>query len=194
MADQRTPIWLTHKAIDAKLKIPVRYWYPTIVAVIALTATSVWWFFNQLAPLQARIAKLESAQRLPTAVDRILPLLNIRHIQGLSSNGALTKAQEQTLNDVAFELTDERKDLVLIVTGYIGQDGNSSGKAENVKESESIAQNIRQQLIARGIAVNRIFAKGYGTDVPSFFNTRNHLNVAMMECDVLILLKYFAQG
>jgi hypothetical protein len=190
---QEEPNWLMNRSIDARFKIPLKYWYPTIIAVIAFTATGVWWFFNQLAPLEARLAKLESMQRTPIAADRIIPFLKVKHIQGLSSDGALTKSQEQVLADVAFDLTNERRDLVLIVTGYVGQ-GSNLGKAEDVKDSESIAQNVRQQLILHGIAMNRIFAKGYGADVSGFFSSHTHLNVAMMECDVLVLLKYFAQG
>lgn len=191
MADQSVQDGLN--PIDAKFRIPVKYWYPTIIAVITFTASGVWWFFSQLAPLDARIVKLESAQRTAVAEDRILPFLKIKHLNGLSTNGKLTKSQEQILDDIAFELTNERKDLVLIITGYIGR-GQNSGKAEDVSASESIAQSIREQLVARGITPNRIFTKGYGTDVPDSFVSRKQLNVAVMECDVLVLMRYFARG
>src|SRR5271165_5793009 len=103
--------------VGVSFRIPVQYWYPTIIAVITFTAGAVWWFHNQIAPLDSRIANLEAVQRGPAHEFPEIPLLNIKHINGLSPNGALTKDQQQKLDDAVYELTNQRKDLVLIVTG-----------------------------------------------------------------------------
>ncbi len=69
--------------IGLGFKIPVQYWYPTILAVISFTTAGVWWFHNQIEPLESRIAKLEasrpgSAREVPS-----IPLLHFKHLNGL---------------------------------------------------------------------------------------------------------------
>src|ERR1700734_3060555 len=122
--------------VGVTFKIPVQYWYPTILAVISFTAGGVWWFHNQIAPLESRIAKLEASRPRPSDIPTI-PLWNVKHLNGIPPGGALNKDQQQKVDDTVFELTNERRDLVLIVTGYVGQ-GKRTGKAEDVKDSEAI--------------------------------------------------------
>ena len=179
--------------IGVNFKIPVRYWYPTIIAVIGITATSVWWFHDQIEPLETRIAKLEASRPGSSTAISDFPVTDIKQLYGLSPNEPLSRENQQKVDDVVFELTNQRRDLVLIVTGYIGQ-RERTGKAEDAEASEAMAQSIKAQLIARGLPANRVFAKGYGQDVPDSFQSSKRLNVALMKCDVLVLMRFFARA
>lgn len=183
--------------IGVNFKIPVRYWYPTIIAVITFTAGGVWWFHEQISPLESRIAKLEASSSIPTTNANAAsftqefsdyPSLQPKQLTDLSLDGSLSKRNEQIINNLVFQLTNQRRDLVLIVTGYVGE-GKRSGSRADGEASNKIAQKIKEILIARGLPSDRIFADGYGQDVPKNFKSRDALNVALMPCDLLNLVR-----
>jgi hypothetical protein len=183
---------LVGPTIGVNFKIPVQYWYPTILAVITFTAGGVWWFHEQISPLETRIAKLEGARpgyefphRLAELSDD--PDQKIIFLNNLSLNGPLSTRNEKDINDLVFRLTNQRRDLVLIITGFVGR-GRRTGRAEDMQASEAVAERMKELLVARGLTSDRIFSRGYGQDVPDSFGSKAPLNVALLPCNIIMLM------
>jgi outer membrane protein OmpA-like peptidoglycan-associated protein len=76
-----------------------------------------------------------------------------------SAKSALLPGAREKLNDVANALTKEDPDSKIIVEGHT----DSQGAAEyNQELSEHRAQTVRDYLVTRGVASDRITAQGFG--------------------------------
>jgi outer membrane protein OmpA-like peptidoglycan-associated protein len=76
-----------------------------------------------------------------------------------SGKAALLPAAQLKLNDVATALTEQDPESTMVVEGHTDSQG---GADFNQKLSEQRAQVVRDYLVSRGIASDRITAQGFG--------------------------------
>jgi outer membrane protein OmpA-like peptidoglycan-associated protein len=76
-----------------------------------------------------------------------------------SGKSELLPAAQLKLNDVATALTEQDPESTMVVEGHTDSQG---GGAFNQKLSEQRAQAVRDYLVSRGIAGDRITAQGFG--------------------------------
>lgn len=186
----KTKFSIINKTIEDKIKskfsLSIKYWYPTLITVVIFTAGAVWWFYSLLNPIQKDILLLKNNN--PTLslnkdpVNKIYWLLDIH----LSDN--FSEIQQKALIDIAYELKNQRKDLVVIIAGYTGE-GEESAKEDQVKLSEQAGKKVYDFLVSYGVESKRLFYKGSGPDVPGSFNITKDINVCIMLCDVYSLMK-----
>lgn len=70
---------------------------------------------------------------------------------------------EVKLNDVATALTQQDPDSQIVVEGHADSQGDDQ---HNLELSQARAEAVREYLVSRGIAADRIVAKGYGETRP----------------------------
>lgn len=70
---------------------------------------------------------------------------------------------EAKLNDVATALTQQDPDSPIIVEGHADSQGDDQ---HNLELSQERANAVREYLVARGIAADRVIAKGFGEERP----------------------------
>ncbi len=78
-----------------------------------------------------------------------------------SGKAELLPAAQLKLNDVAVALTEQDPEATMVVEGHTDSQGAA---AFNQDLSQRRAQSVRDYLVSRGIAADRITAKGFGPD------------------------------
>ena len=76
-----------------------------------------------------------------------------------SGKADLLPAAQVKLNEVAKALTEQDPDSKMVVEGHTDSQGTT---AFNENMSQKRAQSVRDYLVSRGIAVDRITAEGFG--------------------------------
>lgn len=182
--------------IDNKLAlitcIPLKYWYPTIITVVAFTAGLVYWYFNQTNLINERISKIELKQTIDPSDESIVESFKYFYNIPISNTPAAFNSTND-FKDLAFTLTSKRKDLVVIITGYSKDINKNISKENQYKHSDAVITKIGEQLISEGVEKNRIFLQSRGPDVPPFFpGEKNTYNACVMLCDLNALLVEFS--
>ncbi len=196
---------LIDEKIKNKFSLSIRYWYPTLFTVIIATGSGVLWFKSQLKPideatsqLKVQIATLKEGfdglqnSKIPD-LNGIDPVVKIKYVRGLSTNGNFTKEQIKTMEDLVYTLNNERKDLVIIIAGFTCDDSTCS-KGDLVSKSNIAAKNVADFFLQHGVDRERIFYKGHGPEVPEYFDKRKPLNTCLMLCDIFTLMQKRVKG
>lgn len=128
---------------------------------------------QQLADERARRAEAE--KRAAEAAEMLAKFATVKQesrgmVITLSGNvlfetnkSKLFPQAEVKLNEVAKALTQQDPDSTIIVEGHADSQGDDQ---HNLELSQARAEAVREYLIARGIAADRIVAKGYGETRP----------------------------
>lgn len=85
-----------------------------------------------------------------------------------SGKAELLPAAQLKLNDVAKALIDQDPDSTMVVEGHTDSQGTP---ASNQDLSQRRAQAVRDYLVSRGIAADRVKAEGFGPSRPTGENT-----------------------
>lgn len=80
-----------------------------------------------------------------------------------SGKSELLPAAQLKLNDVAKALTEQDPDSKIVVEGYTDSQGSD---ATNQELSQKRAQSVRDYLVSRGIAADRVTSEGFGPGKP----------------------------
>jgi outer membrane protein OmpA-like peptidoglycan-associated protein len=80
-----------------------------------------------------------------------------------SAKSDLLPAAQLKLNDVAKALTEQDPDSKMVVEGYTDSQGTD---ASNQELSQKRAQAVRDYLVSRGIAADRVTSEGFGPAKP----------------------------
>ncbi len=128
---------------------------------------------QQLADERARRAEAE--KRAAEAAEMLAKFATVKQetrgmVITLSGNvlfetnkSKLFPAAEVKLSEVAKALTQQDPDSQIVVEGHADSQGDDE---HNMELSQARAEAVREYLVARGIAADRIVAKGYGETRP----------------------------
>ncbi len=87
----------------------------------------------------------------------------LQQVQFDTARATIKKESDPLLDEVAGVLKEHPEILKIEVQGHTDTRG---GRAYNLKLSDARAQSVMKALVQRGIAEDRLSAKGYGPDVP----------------------------
>ena len=85
-----------------------------------------------------------------------------------SNHAELLPSAQLKLNDVALALTRQDAESKIVVEGHTDSQGQP---AYNMDLSQRRAQSVRDYLVSRGIAADRVTAQGFGLTRPIADNT-----------------------
>ncbi len=112
-------------------------------------------------------------------------LKSVTSLQGVNfenNSAKLTPSSYSALDDVAATLK-KNQDISAEVAGYTDSSG---ARAYNINLSNRRAQAVRQYLIDKGVAANRLTAKGYGPDNPVASNSTKAGRAKNRRVDLII--------
>jgi len=122
-----------------------------------------------------RRARAEADQRAAQAASELAKFASVKQeprgmvitlsgaVMFASSKSELLPGAQLKLNSVAEALTKQDKDSKLVVEGHTDSQG---GADYNQELSQRRAQTVRDYLVSRGIAGDRVSAQGYGPSRP----------------------------
>lgn len=185
---------LIEEKVKSKTSLSIKYWYPTILTAIAFSGGLVYWYLMQVNIIEQRIAKVEIGNTIvPTNTNVVKEFKYFYNIQ-TGNDGKLKKNQKIDLKDIAFTLNNQRKDLVIIITGY-SKDHKNLTKEAQIINSTKACNNLSSLLLSEGVDKSRIFIQGRGPDVPTYFpGKKGTYNCCVMLCDIYSLLTEYSRG
>jgi OOP family OmpA-OmpF porin len=95
-------------------------------------------------------------------------LVILQQVQFTTGTAKLTGNSDEILTEVATVLKDHPELIKLEVQGHTDNKGNAPA---NKKLSQSRAESVVKAVVAKGVAAERLTAKGYGQEVPLGDNT-----------------------
>jgi hypothetical protein len=173
---------LVDRELRAKHSLSVKYWYPTLGAVILASAVAVWWFHGVISPIEERLDELSRAPLAQTSG----PVQFQYFIEDIDVD-KLSPEQATRIQNAIYTLS-ERRDLVAIIAGYTKGYARESQK-DSVATSTRFAELVKAEFLKAGISTDRIFSKGYGSRVPLNFPRKHQRNVCIMLCDIYVVMQ-----
>lgn len=179
-----------NKSLDnllKKIKLPVKYWIPTLISVIIGTAALIAFLFSIINPIENDIIRLQnnSYTNAPPSILKTTILLNTK-------GDKLSDKQKVSIKNIEFMLNN-RDDLILLIIGY-SDDNLYTEQSKKIEQSQMNTLNVYDTFVADGIKKERIFHKGYGQDVPKSYPKQNANNIALIVVDLYYFMELSVRG
>jgi OOP family OmpA-OmpF porin len=138
---------------------------------------------EQEQPKPAVVETIQEKEIQGTVVKKVV--LTNQHLNFNTNSASISAQGEQALQQVAEDLKSYNNDSVKILVG--GHTDSTGSEQYNLKLSQKRAQVIKDELVSRGVAEDKIVAKGYGEAKPIKSNKTAEGRAANRRAEVIFV-------